>query len=354
MWLSKHTSKVNKMWSLRQISGVNTRYYDGSEAQMKFAKSQLRKIRETMRMLEEERFFTFEQKEAKYDPKTGKIEIIDIKQKPDAKIIKNFDDVEKEKERLNTEFAEQASVDELADRYREMYENLDVGYVVDKSDFYAETHDHMRIDAGLIVMRPPIFLYYPKVDHDFTVLRNKTMNEYYLDMKKYQEDFHKETSVLESVLARNSYVSMSNRDNLPTHELKTEDGELKYYCGASKNWRKVDPTVNEPHSLHNAPQQRIYLLLKNKHTGEWEFPTMSLMNGESFTRVRKKLFAHISKEKWLVRHQHLSPALATLRPLTEFEKQDRRNSILSGVRTFYFQAFHLRGLPEFNFDTSDW
>jgi len=342
------------MWSLRQISGVNTRYYDGSEAQMKFVKSQLKKMRDTMRSLEEERFFTFEQKEAKYDPKTGKIEIIEIKQKPDAKIIKNFDDLEKEKEKLNTEFAEQASVDELAERYREMYENLDVGYTIDKSDFYAETQDHMRIDAGLIIMRPPIFLYYPKVDHDFTVLRNKTMNEYYLDMRKYYDDFKKETSVIDSILARNSYVSKTNRDNFPTHELTTEDGEVKRYCGASKNWRNVDPTVNEPHSMHNAPQQRIYLLLKNKHTEEWEFPTMPLMNAESFVRTRKKLFSWISKEKWLVRHRHLGPAVATLRPFTEFEKQEKRNSILAGVRTFYFHAYHLRGLPEFNFETSDW
>mmetsp|Transcript_24965 Transcript_24965/g.28640 ORF Transcript_24965/g.28640 Transcript_24965/m.28640 type:complete len:181 (-) Transcript_24965:105-647(-) len=180
------------------------------------------------------------------------------------------------------------------------------------------------------------------------------MNEYYLDMRQYYNDFAKETSVLENLFANNSYTSLSNRDNLPTHEMKMEDGTTQTYCGASKNWRKVSPDVTDHHSLHYAAQQRVYLLLKNKYTNEWELPTRTLFGNESFAKGRMMLFANLSSDKWLVRHLFRTPYVATIRPFTEQEKKDKKNSYLLGVRTFYFNALHLRGLPEFDFETTDW
>ena len=81
---------------------------------------------------------------------------------------------------------------------------------------------------------------------------------------------------------------------------------------------------------------------------------MSLMGFDSFAKIRRELFQKVSNDKWLIRHLYRCPYVSTLRPFTEQEKKDKRNSILSGVRTFYFNAYHLRGLPEFNFEDSDW
>lgn len=39
-----------------------------------------------------------------------------------------------------------ASQEELAERYAQLYERTQEGYIIDKSDFYAESFDNMRVD----------------------------------------------------------------------------------------------------------------------------------------------------------------------------------------------------------------
>lgn len=98
----------------------------------------------------------------------------------------------------------------------------------------------------------------------------------------------------------------------------------------------------------------MYLLVKNKFTKEWEFPTGKVFGNESFSIGRLNLFKNLTGEKWIARHPYLFPTVATLRPFTEFEKKDRKNAFLSGVRTYYFDAYHIRGLPEFTFENTDY
>lgn len=235
MIVQRHTKAITSFWQLRRFGAVNMQYYDGSELQKKYIKQQMNRLFRTMKLLEQERFFQYEKKKAKYDPKTGKIELYNIEMKEPKKVIKSYDDLEKEKEKLHKEFkltpedAENASVDELSEGYAKLIERNTEGYKIDPADFYAKTLDHMRVDCGLIIMRPAIFLYATKEDRDFQLERNKIMNEYYLDMRQYYEDFKKETSVVDSILSKNPLVSLSNRDNLPTHELKEEDGTVKRY-----------------------------------------------------------------------------------------------------------------------------
>lgn len=40
--------------------------------------------------------------------------------------------------------------------------------------------------------------------------------------------------------------------------------------------------------------------------------------------------------------------------MTLSEKQDKANEGLKGVRTYFFQANHQRGLPEMNFDETEY
>ena len=261
-----------------------------------------------MKNMEEERFFNYEKKKAKYDPKTGKIELLTVKMKEDPKIIKNFDDMQAERKRLhdelklNTKDIKNSSVDELSKRYQELYERTEEGYLINKSEFYAETADNMRVDCGLIVQRHPIFLHYTKRDHDFAVFKNTMNNEYNLDYRKYYKDFKHEASLVDELLAKNSYVTISNRDNLPTHRLVEEDGTVKRYAAASKNWRLVDPNVTDNKSLHYCAAQRTYLLFRNRYTGEWEFPSTKMYTNDSFIEVRREFFTELSKNFWFVTH----------------------------------------------------
>jgi hypothetical protein len=119
----------------------------------------------------------------------------------------------------------------------------------------------MRIDVGMIIQRPPIFVHMRHRDVDFLKLRSQTMNEYHCNMKKHIEEYGEVAKMNEDLFADNSYSSNLNLDNFPTHELNGET-----YCAASKYYKLVDPACSDRKSLHYAGEDRVYLIFKNKQT----------------------------------------------------------------------------------------
>lgn len=70
--------------------------------------------------------------------------------------------------------------------------------------------------------------------------------------------------------------------------------------------------------------------------------------GETFLRAKQNILNSLlvkEEETMLVKYLNTYPALATLRQLTEKEREDEMNYDKKGVRTFYFEANHWRGLP---------
>jgi len=152
----------------------------------------------------------------------------------------------------------------------------------------------------------------------------------------------------EDALAQNPYASRMNIDNYPTHKMIDPlSGEEKTYCGASKQWSLVDPKCSDVRSLHYSGEDRVFLILKNKYTNEWEFPISKLFVGQSFFRAKYNLFEQLTGNSWRIKFFGSSPILHTLREFTEAEKADKLNTNFKGVRTFWFGAHHWRGLPEF-------
>lgn len=133
-----------------------------------------------------------------------------------------------------------------------------------------------------------------------------------------------------------------NLDNFPTHKLGEDT-----YCAASKSWMKVDPRATDVRSLHYAAEDRTFLIFKNQHTGEWEFPTGEMMFGQTFIRAKQDLFTKYSDNKWKVKFFGLLPLIHTVRDLTEAELEVKLNQDMKGVRTYFFGAHHYRGLPDF-------
>jgi hypothetical protein len=121
------------------------------------------------------------------------------------------------------------------------------------------------------------------------------MRDYFMDNSVYNKSLEDITKMSGSLLQGNPYASTSNLDNYPTH--RSDDGVE--YSFATKNWRMVDPNVNDPHKLHNASSNKAYLILKNKHTEEWEFPTGRMYFGDTFYKARNDLFRSIS-DSWSV------------------------------------------------------
>jgi hypothetical protein len=85
----------------------------------------------------------------------------------------------------------------------------------------------------------------------------------------------------EHLLNNNPYCDLANMDNQPSHRILLKEGneeeeieaEYEEYWQASKNFLKVDPKITDKRNFQYAPEHNVYLLLRNKYTGEWEFPT---------------------------------------------------------------------------------
>lgn len=180
-------------------------------------------------------------------------------------------------------------------------------YAPDPSMYYAFTKDFMRVDIGLMIQRPPIFMYMRKNDFDHLNNRQKIMEEYYCDTKQYIDEFNEVAKLNEDCLANNPYASRMNIDNYPTHrkfkgmvtrtvtdengdEYEVEEEDYETYCAASKQFSLVDPKCSDRHSLHYAGEDRVYLIFKNKYTNEWEFPVGRLYLNQSMFRGKMELF----------------------------------------------------------------
>lgn len=307
--------------------------------------------------------FNYQQPEMEYDRKTGDVTILEAKKKK-KKIIRNTDDLQKEQAAVYKEVGLEsenltdldASTEEkqkeIAAKLAEVVKKFQSDYDVDPTGIRVFTRDNMRADVGLIVSRPPIFLHMRERDIEFLKARSSIMSEYHCDTKQYIEEFEEVAKLNEHVLAGNPYASTSkqNLDNYPTHAWKDpQSRETLEYAAASKSFVNVDPEADDVRSLHYAAEDRTYLILKNKYTEEWEFPTTTMCFGTSFLRAKQDLFVELSGNQWKIKYNGTMPQIHSLRDLTIAEKEDARNEGLKGVRTYYFFAHHWRGIPEMSY-----
>lgn len=181
----------------------------------------------------------------------------------------------------------QTNIEDTAKKIAEGHKIMMDEYEIDPSKFNVFSRDMFRIDIGLIIQRPPIFAHMRDIDIEFVKMRSQLMNEYYCNLKERIAEFDEVSIMNEDVLAGNTYASQQNLDNFPTHEMTDPvTGEVKQYCAASKNFAKVDPACPDKSSLHYAPEDRIYFIVQNKYTNEWEFPTGHIYFGQSFLRAK--------------------------------------------------------------------
>ncbi len=247
-------------------------------------------------------------------------------------------------EELVTPKEDNVDHEELVKRAEKIKRKMIQETSVDPSQFYCFSRDRLRIDIGLIIQRAPIFMHMRERDIDFVNKRSNMMSEFNCDTKQFIEEFREVSKLNENILNKSPYNSHMNTDN---HEqtFKGENGEEHAYAPASKQWFKVDPDCKDMKSLHYAGEDRTFLIVKNKFTGEWEFPVSKMMMSDTFFKTKLKLFNDLSDNKWRITFFGSAPMLHTLREFTPVEEQDRGNEFLKGVRTYWFGAHHRRGLP---------
>ena len=87
-----------------------------------------------------------------------------------------------------------------------------------------------------------------------------------------------------------------NLDNFPTHRIpgSLPGAANTEYCAASKHFSSVDPAIEDRKTLHYAAEDRTYMIVRNRFTKEWEFPTTRMNFGQSFLRAKQNLFNAIA------------------------------------------------------------
>jgi hypothetical protein len=117
-----------------------------------------------------------------YDKDTKKITIIEGKElKKKEKIIKSYDEVLEDKEKLYKELGlnfkgepiqdfDENDMDALVEKHKKMFEGFD-NIEIDPTNIYTHSKDFFRVDIGLIIQRPPIFLRMRENDIEFLKYR---------------------------------------------------------------------------------------------------------------------------------------------------------------------------------------
>ena len=159
---------------------------------------------------------------------------------------------------------------------------------LDPTAFHVFSRDFMRVDVGLLIQRPPIFMAMRDRDVKFLKFKNDIMQEYYCNSRQFSDEFEEISKLNEDILGDNPYSSKMNLDNYPTHRLHgAQPGDTSTeYCAASKHFSNVDPTIEDRRSLHYAAEDRTYMIVRNRFTKEWEFPTSKMNFGQTFFRAK--------------------------------------------------------------------
>ena len=227
------------------LTKPSMRCFSVSWSELHMAENKLKRKLNAMKMMTEDAEFTYEPPNMIYDKSTGDVQILqkEIVKKPT--IITSFNDMEREKAALFKEMGVEdgdlekhdvaGNLEETADIIYKIENRIDMEWDFDPSKFNVFSRDYFRIDCGLIIMRPPIFLHMRDPDIELMKMRSTVMNEYFCDFKKYVKEYAEVTQLNESIFAENPYVSDMNLDNYPTHEMTDPvTGETSKYCAASK------------------------------------------------------------------------------------------------------------------------
>ena len=160
---------------------VEARAFTATSAEIKKLEMELKRKMNAMKMYGEDFEFTYERPRMIYDKATGDVTILAKEEKAKRAILRSVDDAEKEKKALFEELgleggdpesdAALANVADTAGKIAAAHPILLNDYDVDPTQFHAFSRDMFRIDIGLIINRPPIFMHMRQKDIDFVKLR---------------------------------------------------------------------------------------------------------------------------------------------------------------------------------------
>lgn len=115
---------------------------------------------------------------------------------------------------------------------------------------YAKTQDNMRVDLGLVISRPPIFLGVHPADMEFGKYRRSIFKKYFNDNSKYVNDLETFNDLTSEYWDVTSGIFRINKDNIPNiRKFDDATNDYKFYSGNSKHFSLVDPECDDNKSI---------------------------------------------------------------------------------------------------------
>jgi hypothetical protein len=212
------------------LSAARKRLFSYSTYEINRLELKLGKRINIEKMFVENRAWNYDPPTMTYDRVSGDV-TISRPPKPKRAIIRTVVDYEREKEKLMQEVGfdpkERDNIDfegdekkfddwdqqEYDKKKKEFAEKFDhkFRFKIEKEsedkEFYTFSRDFMRVDIGLIIQRPPIFAHTRERDMKYMKHRQDIMNEYFMDMKKYDKDWQEVSSLNADFLDKNPYVT---------------------------------------------------------------------------------------------------------------------------------------------------
>lgn len=205
------------------------RLFSVDHGELKALEQKVKRKLHVMKMFTEYKDFDYEPPQMFYDKQSGEIKIKEKHVQETKKIINNMDDLEREKQALLAEVGlnqegkpikEDEPIDVIAEKIKTVNDRMAKEFDIDPSTFYVFSRDFMRVDLGLIIQRPAIFMHFSKRDAEFLKYKSNVMNEYYSNQKQFTDEFEEISRLNEDVIGGNNpYTSKMNIDNYPTHKM---------------------------------------------------------------------------------------------------------------------------------------
>ena len=139
---------------------LQKRCFNVSDRELNRLKYSIRSKMKILQMTTENRFFNYEPPQMYYDKVAKEVRIRPREAKKRKKIINNIDEALQIKEELlkeveideeNSEILNDDSEQKVAAAMKNYNDKLQNEYEIDRSNFYAFSHDFMRVDVGIMI-----------------------------------------------------------------------------------------------------------------------------------------------------------------------------------------------------------
>lgn len=199
------------------------------------------------------------------------------------------------------------------------------------------TSDLYRIDLGLLIQRPAIYLPLQNIEVDKL---NLDAHFYFKNGLRYQFN-----PILMNFPDQGPNDESDKKDfnNIKTHSRKNEDGTTTTYAMNSKLYEEVDPSITDNKSIQYSPFTSVYLLIKHVD-GKWCLPYRMIGDRKPIEINLNRFKNQTLGGKLIIKERETYPVASMIHPIEKGElAKNKLLSKLKGRKVMVFTAYHTTG-----------